>query len=350
MDKNYIWKWGGVVLVLYSLLAGLLMPMKPGVVFVDKTNVEGGKTEELSIKTYNTFYDQEEAMPKAWLKTGSNQFLEAIDVLVIDEVQLKASFDLPSLLPEEDKMKDLTLVLSDEKNGTLVLPSAVFFRPADNDLNEGTRWEAIAPGSFHQTDMLGIPFRNLLLETIRNLYYHVSMWFAMVVILVLSLYHSVAYLRTNNVESDFKATAYTMSGIVLGILGLATGAVWATYTWGEPWSGDVKQNMSAVAILIYCAYFVLRNSFSDSDKSRRVAAAYNIFAFVCMIPLLFVIPRMQSSLHPGSGGNPGFGGEDLDSTMRMVFYPAVVGWILIFLWVSNIIWRVQRIEWKKLNA
>lgn len=348
MNKNYIWKFSGVVLVLYSLIAGLLMPLKPGIIFVDKTNIEGGKTEVLNVRTYNTFYSAEE-IPKVWLKTGSNNFVEAGSVNVLDERSLNVSFRLPAVLPEEDKMKDLSLILTDKVNGTLVLPSAVFFRPAGSDVTGVAEWNEISSDSFYQSNKAGIPFRNLLLETIRNLYYHVSMWFAMVVILIISLFHSVQFLRTNNIESDFKASAFTMSGIVLGILGLVTGAIWANYTWGEPWSGDVKQNMSAVAILIYCAYFVLRNSFSDSDKSRRVSAAYNIFAFVCMIPLLFVIPRMQSSLHPGSGGNPGFGGEDLDSTMRMVFYPAVVGWILVFLWISNIIWRVQRIEWRKMN-
>ena len=41
-----------------------------------------------------------------------------------------------------------------------------------------------------------------------------------------------------------------------------------------------------------------------------------------MVPLIFVLPRMGDSLHPGSGGNPGFNTYDLNTQMRWVFYPA----------------------------
>jgi heme exporter protein C len=72
----------------------------------------------------------------------------------------------------------------------------------------------------------------------------------------------------------------------------------------------------------------------DADYTR--VFSYNIFAFVMLIPLLFIVPRLTDSLHPGNGGNPAMGGEDLDQTMRWVFYPAVVGWILLGMWVSQL--------------
>jgi heme exporter protein C len=73
---------------------------------------------------------------------------------------------------------------------------------------------------------------------------------------------------------------------------------------------------------------------------------YNIFAFAAMIPLIFIIPRMTSSMHPGSGGNPGFNMYDLDSKMRMVFYPAVAGWILLGIWIATLRIRVRQIDEK----
>ncbi|HQP78214.1 MAG TPA: hypothetical protein PL069_12440 [Saprospiraceae bacterium] len=63
-----------------------------------------------------------------------------------------------------------------------------------------------------------------------------------------------------------------------------------------------------------------------------------------MIPLIFVIPRLYDSLHPGNGGNPALGGEDLDNTMRMVFYPGVIGFILLGLWLANLYFRMSKIE------
>ncbi|MFT6937764.1 MAG: heme exporter protein C [Saprospiraceae bacterium] len=102
--------------------------------------------------------------------------------------------------------------------------------------------------------------------------------------------------------------------------------------------------MSAIALLIYMAYFVLRSSFDDEQQQARLSAIYNIFAFVSLVPLLFIIPRMYDSLHPGNGGNPAFGSEDLDNTMRMVFYPAVIGWTLLGFWIANLLARMGNIK------
>ncbi len=140
--------------------------------------------------------------------------------------------------------------------------------------------------------------------------------------------------------------AYARVGVVLGILGLLTGALWAKWTWGAFWSWDIKQNMSAVALLIYLAYFVLRSSLDDLEQSARISAVFNIFAFAMLIPLIFVIPRLTDSLHPGNGGNPGMGGEDLDNTMRMIFYPAIIGWTLLGFWIANLTYRASDLREK----
>ncbi|NDC31634.1 MAG: ABC transporter permease, partial [Bacteroidetes bacterium] len=81
----------------------------------------------------------------------------------------------------------------------------------------------------------------------------------------------------------------------------------------------------------------------------RVSAVYNIFSFPVFIVLVFVLPRLTDSLHPGNGGNPGFNSYDLDSRLRMVFYPAVIGWSLIGFWMSDLSIRTLFIEHKKNN-
>src|SRR5690606_26594543 len=105
-----------------------------------------------------------------------------------------------------------------------------------------------------------------------------------------------------------------------------------------------KQNGSAIALLVYLAYFVLRGSIDNDEQKARLSAVYNIFAFAAMIPLIFIIPRLQDSLHPGSGGNPGFNVYDLDSRMRLVFYPAAAGWILVGLWIATLRIRYKNLE------
>jgi len=145
-------------------------------------------------------------------------------------------------------------------------------------------------------------------------------------------------------EDDDVAVEFSNLGFLFGILGLSTGMVWANFTWGDWWSGDVKQNMTLVALLIYAAYLVLRNSMENDFLRAKVSAVYNIFAFSSLIPLLVIVPRMYDSLHPGSGGNPGFKVYDMDFWLRIVFYPSVIGWTLLGTWIATMWVRLRRVE------
>jgi heme exporter protein C len=191
-----------------------------------------------------------------------------------------------------------------------------------------------------------VPRLNILNESIRALYFHVPMWFGMIALFLISVYYAIQYLRKPSVELDRKSVAYANVGLLLGILGMLTGMLWANYTWGSPWHGDPKQNGAAIALLVYLAYFVLRGSLENEEQRARLSSVYNIFAFAAMIPLVFIIPRLTSSMHPGNGGNPGFNAYDLDSRMRMIFYPAVLGWVLIGVWIASLRARIRSIEEK----
>jgi heme exporter protein C len=177
----------------------------------------------------------------------------------------------------------------------------------------------------------------ILNETIRNLYFHVAMWFVMMILFIVSVIYSVRYLRYNRTVDDIFAMEYARTGIVFGFLGLVTGSLWARYTWGDFWSNDPKQLGAAIALLIYLAYFVLRNSLTDMDKSARISAVYNVFAFAMLFPTIWIIPRLVESLHPGGMGNPAFNTKDIDSRMRVIFYfGAIPGWALLGVWISSL--------------
>ncbi len=189
-----------------------------------------------------------------------------------------------------------------------------------------------------------VPRLNIVNETIRALYFHVPMWFGMVVMFLVSTVYAIKYLRKPSLETDTGSVEFANTGLAFGLLGIFTGMIWANYTWGSPWHGDPKQNGAAISLLVYFAYFVLRGSVENGEQRARLSAVYNIFAFTAMIPLIFIIPRMTSSMHPGSGGNPGFNMYDLDSNMRLVFYPAVIGWILFGVWIATLRIRTRFIE------
>ena len=137
--------------------------------------------------------------------------------------------------------------------------------------------------------LMDVPRLPILNESIRNLYFHVPMWFGMIIMLGASVFFSIQYLSSNN-------------------------------------------------------FLVLRNSLDDDQMRARISSIYNIFAFPILITLLFILPRMTDSLHPGAGGNPGFNAYDLDNTMRMVFYPAVIGWTLLGVWFTSLRIRIKNLE------
>lgn len=194
-----------------------------------------------------------------------------------------------------------------------------------------------------------IPQLNILEQSIRNLYFHVPMWFAMMALMFTSLVYSIRYLSKQKMQDDVKASAFATVGFLFGMLGIMTGSIWARVTWGAWWVfEEVKLNGAAAALLVYAAYFILRGSFEDEEKKARYSAVYSIFAFTMFMVLINVIPRISnSSLHPGNGGNPGFNSYDLDNDLRLVFYPAVIGWILLAVWISSLIIRMKMIFRKK---
>jgi heme exporter protein C len=97
-------------------------------------------------------------------------------------------------------------------------------------------------------------------------------------------------------------------------------------------------------MLIYFAYIVLRSGLKDEEKRAKISAVYNVFAFAMMIPLIFILPRMVDSLHPGNGGNPAFKQYDLDKYMRIVFWPATAGWIMLGAWIASLKIRLALVQ------
>jgi len=192
--------------------------------------------------------------------------------------------------------------------------------------------------------LFDVPRLVILNETIRVLHFHVPMWFGMVLLLLSSVVYAIKNLANPSEKNDVMSLELANVGVLFGVMGIITGMIWANYTWGEPWSNDPKQNAAAIGCLIYFAYFILRGSIEDENAKARISAIYNIFAFAILIPLLFILPRLTDSLHPGNGGNPGFNAYDLDNDLRKVFYTAVLGWTLLGFWIASIRIRMRLLK------
>jgi heme exporter protein C len=339
------WKWACMILLLYVFIAGWLVPLNPGIIEVSPAQAKSGQLVSLEVTGYNSSYGEASSELRAWLRFSGDTVIQAKSIKVVNDRKLIADFQLPNSFPVRQEAYPLTLVVDHPVEGASVLPNAIFISPAETvDSTQSASWYSDKVGNIHEKAGIQYPFRNILSETIRNTYFHVPMWFCMIVLFGISAWYSLQYYRHGKMADDSKSIAFVKVGLLFGVLGMVTGMLWAKHTWNAYWSWDVKQNMSAIALLIYAALMVMRSSVEDDVQRARLTAGYNMFAFVLLIPLLFIIPRMTDSLHPGSGGNPAMGGEDLDNTMRMVFYPAVIGFILLGIWISQLLYRFDLVK------
>jgi heme exporter protein C len=327
--KHWWWKFLAIALLLVASFAALWVPLSPSLVHVAPSRIAPGEVT-IQVTGYNTAFRNGIF---ARLENDGQVFCPArVDVL--DDTHLTLTVDVPAGL--RANMTDLYV-------GGLPYPGAFFTEGLGNGIEVqdcGPLGDASTGASFT------FPNRSILYESIRNLHFHVPMWFTMISLMGISMWKSIKVLGSNSLERDREAVSAVHVGLLFCALGLTTGAIWARATWGAFWTNDVKLNGAAVTALIYLAYLVLRGSVPDAHKRARLAAIYNIFAFMLLVMFLFVVPRLNAidSLHPGSGGNSGFNDLDLDNRLRIVFYPAVAGWILLGTWLYELRHRSLRIH------
>lgn len=334
--KNAWWKIATIVLLVYTFTAGLMIRLQPSLTGVSSSSLHKGDNA-VDVYYYNGNIAKQDKI-EAWLFSGKN-------IICSGHINVKHPQVLTLNLHVPDTFNTRSLGLVLRVNGLRDTLFNAFQLQEDVVINKdyvAKNCLVNMPGKF-KAGQSGFPNREVLNETIRNLFFHVPIWFAMMLAAFMGMFNGIRYLRTGKADYDIRAEKYLKTSVLMGILGLLTGSLWARFTWGTWWQFDVKLNGAAITVLIYLAYLVLRSSIQDEIQRARISAVYSIFAFVMMIVFVMVVPRIYDSLHPGNGGNPAFSNYDLDSTMRMVFYPAVTGWMGLALWITELNIRFQRI-------
>ena len=361
MKKNW-WKILCVLLLAWTFTAGLLVPLKTGVTSVLPLSIKTGDTVWLKVQGYNAQWTIGQ-QATAWLhidqfyKVEHNgkkvdsvavHAIKSLNFRIIDARNIEFQFAIPKFLPTATKFDNASLLVSMAENDPAIRPDAIAITQDSINIAEGkSLWNSKM--DIHNKWRFAYPYRNLLAESMRNTFYHVPMWFVMFTLFGVGLYNSILYLMKRQREADIKASSFTLAGILFGFLGLFTGGLWANYAWGQPFPMDIKIIMTYTALAIYLAYFILRGAFEDDEKKARISAVYSVFAFATLIPLLYVVPKLsEASLHPGNGSNIAFGSQDLDNTMRLVFYPASIGWILLGVWIATLVYRYEVLKEKTL--
>jgi len=198
--------------------------------------------------------------------------------------------------------------------------------------------------------VMTLPLIQGLGELGRNILFHVPMSFVAFIAFLLATIYSIIFLRTKKMDYDYRARAASAIGLLFTILATVTGSIWARFSWGTFWNWDPRETSIFILLLIYVAYFLLRSLLEEGEeKKARIAAVYNIIAFVTVPFLMFVLPRITQSLHPGSSGTEApvinlSGKTHTDPILSYILWTNVVLFTLLFLWMTNLFTIVLRKE------
>jgi heme exporter protein C len=160
---------------------------------------------------------------------------------------------------------------------------------------------------------------------------------------------AVQYLRTRDSAWDLRSYVAIHLSLILGVVVLLTGMIWAKTSWGVFWEWKEPTLVSfLIVFLIFAIYQPMRFAIEDPERQAQTAAVYAILAGA-FVPLNFIAVRLSESLiHPRVLTATG---DSLPSEMRITFYIALITAILLFvaLWKFELVAKSISMQVKKLN-
>jgi len=185
-------------------------------------------------------------------------------------------------------------------------------------------------------------------DEFRIFYFHVPLALVAFLAFLISLIYSIRYLKYKQASDDLKAASSAELGLVFGILATLTGSIFARIAWGAFWNWDIRQTSILVLLAVYGAYFALRGAVEPEDRRATFSAVYAILAFAAVPIFGLIIPRMYQSLHPSDALISG-GGLALGTTVAVVFFCSMIAFVLLYIWLFNLKWRMVLLERSQLE-
>jgi len=130
----------------------------------------------------------------------------------------------------------------------------------------------------------------------RIMYVHFPSWIATALSYVTAFVCSVLYLARRRPALDYLAQAGVEVGVLFNTTGLITGSIWGRPTWGVWWTWDPRLTTTAIMLLIFVGYLLVRAFLEDPDARARVGALVAIVGFVTL-PIVYFSVRWWRTLH-----------------------------------------------------
>ncbi len=130
----------------------------------------------------------------------------------------------------------------------------------------------------------------------RIMYIHVpTAWVAFLAFFVVFV-SSLVYLWKRLPEADQLAYASAEIGVLFTALTLIDGSIWGKPTWGTWWTWDARLTTTAILLVIYVGYLMLRSFVEEPERRARLAALVGIVGFID-VPIIYMSVLWFRTLH-----------------------------------------------------
>lgn len=182
-------------------------------------------------------------------------------------------------------------------------------------------------------------------EVQRIFYIHMPSFFGAFTAFGATVIGGIMYLLRRSERWDKIAVAGVEVGLAFSVITLATGSIWARPIWNTWWTWDPRLTSSAIMVLTYAAYLMLRAGIEDPNRKKGFMSVYGIFAFVSVLSTLFIIRIVPETIHPvivGASPQNAQGTFEATSGVIGALIPSLILWLSLM--PVTIMWYRYRLE------
>jgi heme exporter protein C len=107
---------------------------------------------------------------------------------------------------------------------------------------------------------------------------------------------SCLYLWKREKRDDILAKSAAEIGVLFTALTIVEGSIWGKPTWGVWWTWDARLTLTAILLLIFIGYLMLRSLVEDEERAAVSGAIVGILGFLD-IPLIHMSVYWWRTLH-----------------------------------------------------
>ena len=156
---------------------------------------------------------------------------------------------------------------------------------------------------------------------------------------------SCLYLWKREKRDDNLAHSAAELGVLFTALTIIEGSIWSKPTWGVWWTWDARLTLTAILLLIYSGYLMLRSLIDDEDRAALSAAILGIIGFLD-IPLIHMSVYWWRTLHqPPSILRPDkLPWENVHPAMLTALAINFVGFLLLYFYLLSLRLRLGEVR------